>query len=208
MPTTSTTPRPGHRTHRIRRTLARPLVLALAAATALSAPTAAAAETGGSSPLRDKQLIIAVGKGQVTDEPPFCFTGAPGPCGLIVQGTHKGSPIRSGTFFAMIDNGNAASPRRCVPATFSGLLYATPDDAIAQVSEGKVRPHGAGGYVFTGRFDGASGTGQFREVSKGSGRLRVTVAANGSATLTLAGRLRVGQSPASIRETRRSWPET
>ena len=38
-----------------------------------------------SPPLRDKQLLIASGKGKVTDELPFCFHGAPGPCGWIVQ---------------------------------------------------------------------------------------------------------------------------
>ena len=60
------------------------------------------------------------------------------------------------------------------------------------MAEGQVCPNGAGGYVFTGRFDIAGGTGRFRDVSSGSGRLRVTLAANGSATLTFAGHLRIG----------------
>ena len=103
--------------------------MALAAAAALTATTGAAAEEGGGSPapLRDKQLFIAVGKGKVTGEVPFCFNGVPGPCGWFVQGTHNGRPISSGTFHAAIDDGNAASPRRCAPATYSALLYDTPD---------------------------------------------------------------------------------
>lgn len=182
----------SHRTprgNRIRR-LGWALLVAVAA-TALSTPAVAGAESGGSSP-RDKQLILTVGKGKVTGEWPFCFNGAPGPCGWIVQGTHQGTPIRSGTFYAVIDDGDAASPRRCVPAVYSGLLYETPDDAMAQVSEGKVCPHRAGGYVFTGRFDSLSGNGRFREVSDGSGHVQVTIARNGSATVTLTGYIRVG----------------
>jgi len=191
---TSNAQQTSHHTRRairIRR-LGRALLVALAAAAALSTPAVAGAESGGSSPLRDTQLILAVGKGRVTGDVPFCFNGAPGPCGWIVQGTHQGTPIRSGTFFAAIDDGDAASPRRCVPAVYSGLMFETPDDAMAQVSEGKVCPNGAGGYVFTGRFDSLSGNGRFREVSGGRGHLRVTVAANGSATLTLTGHIRTG----------------
>ncbi len=181
------TQQPSPRKGRLRRTL----LVALAAGAALTVPTATAA-AGGVPPLRDKQLITASGKGEVTEGLPFCFNGARGPCGWIVQGSHKGTPIRSGTFFAMIDDGHAASPRRCVPATYSGLLYETPDDAIAQVGDGKVCPNGAGGYVFTGRVDIAGVSGRFQDVSSGRGRVLVTMTANGAATLTLSGHIRTG----------------
>lgn len=124
------------------------------------------AEDGGSPPLRDKQLLIVGGKGKVTGELPFCFNGAPGPCGWIVEGKHTGTPIRFGTFFAATDDGNAASPRRCVPATYSGLLSETPTDQISHVAEGQVCPTGAGGYVFPGRFDGVSSAGRFSEIMR------------------------------------------
>lgn len=187
MPTISTTQQSGRPKRRLRRTL-----LVAWAAAALTAPTVGAAAEAVSPPLRDKQLLIASGKGKVTDELPFCFNGAPGPCGWIVQGTHQGTPISSGTFFAAIDDGHAASPRRCVPATLSGLLYETPDDAIAQVGDGKVCPNGAGGHVFTGRVDIAGVSGRFQDVSSGHGRVLVTIAKNGSATLTLTGHIRIG----------------
>ena len=126
----------------------------------------------------------------MTDQLPFCFNGAPGPCGWIVQGTHKGTPIRSGTFYAAIDDGHASTPRRCVPATLSGLLYETPDDAFSQIGEGELCSNGAGGHVFTGRVDIAGVSGRFQDVS--SGRVLVTIAKNGSAALTLTGQIRVG----------------
>jgi len=177
-------------TRRIRRTLA--AAGAVVAAAALSAPGIAAAEVGGSSPLRPHQPLIATGTGKVTDKMPFCFSGAPGPCGWFVEGTHRGTPIRSGTFFAMIDDEKAASARRCVPATYSGLLYESADDYIAHVAEGRVCPDHAGGYVFTGRFDGPSGFGRFREVSSGRGRILVTLPAHGSVTIAIGAHLRVG----------------
>lgn len=192
MPTISipTTTQPSSRK---KRRLRRTLLVALAAAAALTAPTVGAAARGGASPpLRDQQLLIAIGKGKVTGELPFCFNGAPGPCGWIIQGSHKGSPIRSGTFFAAIDDGGAASPRRCVPASLSGLLYETADDAITQVGEGQVCPNGAGGHVFTGRVDIAGVSGRFQDISSGRGRVWVSIAKNGSATLTLTGHISVG----------------
>lgn len=177
-------------TRRIGR-IRRILMVVLAAAAALSIPAVAAAEAGESSLLRTRQPLVAVGTGKVTGELPFCFNGAPGPCGWIVEGKHTGTPIRSGTFFAAIDDGNAASPRRCVPAIYSGLLNDGPADAIAQVSEGRVCPNAAGGYAFTGRIDFGGGSGRFQEISGGRGRVLVNMAANGS-TLTLVGHIRTG----------------
>jgi len=187
----SSTQQPSRKKRRLRRTL----LVALAAAAAFTAPTveaAADAEGGGLPPLRDKQLLIASGKGKVTDQLPFCFNGAPGPCGWIVEGTHKGTPIRSGAFFAAIDDGKAASPHRCVAATISGLLYETPDDAITQVGEGQVCPNGAGGHLFTGRVDIAGVSGRFQDLSSGRGHVLITIAKNGSTTLNLTGQIRIG----------------
>lgn len=193
MPCVSTDPATTTQQSSRKRRLRRTLLVALAAAAALTAPTVGAAADGsGSAPLRDKQQLIATGKGKVTDELPICFNGAPGPCGWIIQGTHKGTPISSGTFFAAIDDGGATTTRRCVPATVSGLLYETPDDAITQIGGGKLCPNGAGGHVFTGRVDIAGVSGRFQDVSSGHGRIRVTIAKDGSATLTLTGHLRVG----------------
>lgn len=46
--------------------------------------------------------------------------------------------------------------------------------------------------MFAGRFDVGAGTGRFQEVSGGRGRVLVTMAANDSASITIAGDLRSG----------------
>ena len=76
-----------------------------------------------------------------------------------------------------------------MPASYTGLLYDSPTDEIAHLAEGQVCPDRAGG-SFTGRSDIGSGTGRFQEVSGGRGRVLVTMPANGSVTVTLAGHLR------------------
>ena len=173
-PSPSTPPSSTQQSSRKKRRLRRTLLVALAAAAAFTAPTveaAADAEIGGSPPLRDKQLLIASGKGKVTDECPSASTVPPAPAaGSFRAPTRARRSVRE-RFFAAIDDGNAASTRRCVPATFSGLLYETPDDAITQVGEGKVCPNGAGGHVFTGRVDIAGVSGRFQDVSSGRGHI-------------------------------------
>ena len=193
MPTTPTASPSGRLAHRLRRTV----ILALAAVAAVSAPQSAAAAGGEAPDPRPRQPLVAVGEGKVTDPLPFCFNGAPQPCGWIIQGTHSGTPIHSGTFYAAIDNGGIASSRHCVPAIYSGILYDAQANELAHTADGRVCPNGAGGHVFTGRSDdisgnGLSGDGRFGDVSGGRAHIRVTVSPNGSARLFIAGHLRTG----------------
>jgi hypothetical protein len=99
-------------------------VASVAAATLSALTVTAAAEGGESSPLRAEQSVIAGGTGKVTGELSFCFYGARGPCGWIVEGEHTGTPIPSGTFFAAIDDGKAVlvtmTANGCATLTLAG----------------------------------------------------------------------------------------
>lgn len=168
-------------------------MVGLATAAALVTPAVARSSgDGGSSRLTAAQLLVAGGIGKVAGELPVCFNGAPGPCGPIVEGKLTGTPIRSGTFFAAIDDGGAADARRCVPATMSGLLTENPTDTIAYSATGRLCPRGGGGQVFDGRVDLGAGTGRFQDISSGRGRVVVTASARGAAAFSLVAHLRVG----------------
>lgn len=147
------------------------LLVTLAAAAALTAPSIGAAAAGGGRRhhCATSSCSSPAAKERSPTNCPSASTVPPAPAAGSFR-PHRGTPIRSGTFFAAIDNGQAAPPRRCVPATLSGLLYETPDDAITQVGDGTVCPNGAGGHVITGLVDIAGVSGRFRDVSSGHGR--------------------------------------
>jgi hypothetical protein len=90
----------------------------------------------------------------------------------------------------VIDDDGAGDGGGCVRAHYAGLLGDGPDQSIGHVADGKLCADGAGGFVFAGRFKITGGLGRF-EGARGRGEVTVTIGADGSATLSATGSLRL-----------------
>ena len=107
----------------------------------------------------------------------------------MVKGTLDGQPADE-TFFSVIRDDGAADGGGCVRAHYAGLLGDGPDQSIGHVADGTLCADGAGGFVFEGRFKITGGLGRF-DGARGRGDVTVTIGADGSATLSATGSLRL-----------------
>lgn len=146
---------------------------------AIAVPTAVAS---ADAPSRRELPLSEVGVGTATADP--CLDRE-GRCGFVLKGTLDGDPADE-TFFSVIDDDGKARDDDCVPARYAGLFGDGPDQSIGHVSDGKLCPDGAGGYVFTGRYRIKGGLGPF-EGAHGRGRLVALLPADGTTSVTATG---------------------